>query len=80
MTGAELKAHRVALGWSAPLAGSVVGYSAAAIYAIEAGNSGSSRLHDALVWAYRKGNNINQWPVAPDGLTALWRRRDRIVK
>lgn len=78
MTGAELKAARVALGWSAPLAAAVVGYSAAAVYALEADRGGGSRMQDALAWAYSKGNDPDRWSsMAPSELKTFWERRTR---
>jgi len=77
VNGAELKARRLALGWSAPLAAAVVGYSAAAVYALEADRCGGPRMRAALAWAYDKGNRQDRWIPVPAELAAFWSRQER---
>lgn len=61
MSGQELKAARVALGWPAPLVALLTGYSTASIYGAEGGRSGSPRLVATLAEAYGRGNSAEAW-------------------
>jgi hypothetical protein len=61
MTGRELKARRVALGWPAPLVALLSGYSAAAIYGVEGERGGGERLRARLAETYDRGNDAERW-------------------
>jgi len=79
MTPAELRAKRLALGWSASLLGDLTGYTAGHIYAIEADRyHAPDRTIATLAWALRRGNDTAPWggpEAAPPALARYWRRR-----
>jgi transcriptional regulator with XRE-family HTH domain len=79
MTPAELRAARLALGWSASLLGDLTGYTAGTIYAIESGrHDAPGRTLAALLAVLRRGNDPAPWggpEAAPRALARYWRRR-----
>jgi transcriptional regulator with XRE-family HTH domain len=79
MTRAELRAARLALGWSASLLGDLTGYTAGTIYAIESGrHDAPGRTLAALLAVLRRGNDPATWggpEAAPPALARYWRRR-----
>jgi DNA-binding XRE family transcriptional regulator len=77
VTAPELHAARVALGWSAPLLGAIVGLSATTVYHLERGRyAPPRRTLDALTHALGKGNNVSAWTYPPPAeLAAFWARR-----